>query len=59
MPEAHLIIRGELRLTTTGTGDRLAAVHPLDLFRPRPAIEDLRVPQQVRRSWALEDLDFR
>jgi acyl-coenzyme A synthetase/AMP-(fatty) acid ligase len=28
----------------------------VDLFRPRPAIEDLRVPQQVRRSWALEDL---
>jgi hypothetical protein len=26
-------------------------------IRPRPAIEDLRVPHQVRRSGALEDLD--
>ncbi len=26
-------------------------------LRPRPAIEDLLVPRQVRRCWALEDLD--
>jgi hypothetical protein len=26
-------------------------------LRPRPAIEDLRVPRQARRSGALEDLD--
>ncbi|HEY1819089.1 MAG TPA: hypothetical protein VGG83_04110 [Trebonia sp.] len=25
-------------------------------FRPRPAIEDLRVPRQLRRPWALDDL---
>lgn len=31
-------------------------VDPIDLIRPRPAIEDLRIPRQVRRSWALEDL---
>jgi fatty-acyl-CoA synthase len=35
---------------------KLALVDPVDLFRPRPAIEDLRIPQQIRRSWALEDL---
>jgi fatty-acyl-CoA synthase len=33
-----------------------AGVDLLDRFRPRAAIEDLRVPQQVRRSWALDDL---
>jgi long-chain acyl-CoA synthetase len=27
-------------------------------FPQRAAIEDLRVPRQVRRSWALEDLDY-
>jgi acyl-coenzyme A synthetase/AMP-(fatty) acid ligase len=26
------------------------------LLAPRPAFEDLRIPRQVRRSWALEDL---
>ena len=36
---------------------RLAAVSPLDSFRPRPAAEDLRIPDQVRRSLALDDLD--
>jgi hypothetical protein len=36
---------------------RLAAVSPFDCYRPRPAAEDLRIPQQVRRSWALDDLD--
>jgi hypothetical protein len=34
-----------------------AAVSPFDRYRPRPAAEDLRIPQQVRRSWALDDLD--
>jgi hypothetical protein len=34
-------------------------MNPLDPFRPRPAIEDLRVPQQLRRSWAPDDLDYR
>jgi hypothetical protein len=36
---------------------RLPAVSPLDSFRPRPATEDLRIPEQVRRSWALDELD--
>ena len=36
---------------------RVAAVSPLDSFRPRPATEDLRIPGQVRRSWAPDDLD--
>ncbi|MGH3209365.1 MAG: hypothetical protein ACRDNO_16545 [Trebonia sp.] len=36
---------------------RLAAVSPLDSFRPRPAAEDLRIPEQVRRSWAPDGLD--
>lgn len=31
-------------------------VDPIDFFRPRPATEDLRIPRQVRRSWALGDL---
>ncbi len=31
---------------------------PLDPSRPQPSNEDLRIPQQVRRSWALEDLDY-
>ena len=35
---------------------QLPLVDPIDLVRPRPAIEDLRIPRQVRRSWALEDL---
>ncbi|HEX7161577.1 MAG TPA: hypothetical protein VF223_10130 [Trebonia sp.] len=35
---------------------QLPLVDPIDLFRPRPATEDLRTPRQVRRSWALEDL---
>jgi hypothetical protein len=36
---------------------RLAAVSPLDSFRPRPATEDLAIPEQVRRSCAVEDVD--
>ena len=28
----------------------VAGVDPIDLFRPRPATEDLRIPRQVRRS---------
>jgi hypothetical protein len=36
---------------------RVAAVSPLDSLRPRPATEDLRIPEQVRRSWALDDPD--
>jgi hypothetical protein len=35
---------------------RLASVHPLDPFRPRAATEDLRIPWQLRRSWAPDDL---
>lgn len=35
---------------------QLPLVDPIDLCRPRPATEDLRIPRQVRRSWALEDL---
>jgi fatty-acyl-CoA synthase len=34
----------------------LPLVDPIDFFRPRLATEDLRIPRQVRRSWALEDL---
>jgi hypothetical protein len=40
---------------TVTTG--LAAVDPADLFLPRPAIEDLRIPRQLRRPWAPDDLD--
>jgi hypothetical protein len=36
---------------------RLPAVSPLDSFRPRPATEDLRIPEQVRRTWALDELE--
>jgi hypothetical protein len=36
---------------------RLAAVSPLDSFRPRPATEDLAIPEQVRRSCAIEGVD--
>jgi hypothetical protein len=36
---------------------RLAAVSPLDSFRPRPATEDLAIPEQARRSSALDDVD--
>jgi hypothetical protein len=36
---------------------RLPTVSPLDAFRPRPATEDLRIPEQLRPSWALDDLD--
>jgi hypothetical protein len=35
----------------------LTAVDPADLFLPRPAIEDLRIPRQLRRPWAPDDLD--
>ena len=38
------------------SGPRFPLVDAIDLFRPRPAVEDLRIPRQVRRSWALEDL---
>jgi len=37
-------------------GPQLPMVDPIDLVRPRPATEDLRIPRQTRRSWALEDL---
>jgi hypothetical protein len=37
---------------------RMTAVSPRDLFRPRAATEDLRIPEQMRRSWALDDLDY-
>ena len=37
-------------------GPGLPVVDPIDFFRPRLATEDLRIPRQVRRSWALEDL---
>jgi hypothetical protein len=30
---------------------------PPDPGRPLSATEDLRIPRQTRRSWALEDLD--
>ena len=36
---------------------RVAAVSPLDSFRPRPATEDIAIPEQVRRSRALDDAD--
>lgn len=35
-----------------------ARVDQCDPVRPLPATKDLRIPQQVRRSWALEDLDY-
>ena len=49
-PPAFLFLRG-------AASARLAAVSPFDRYRPRPAAEDLRIPEQVRRSWALDDLD--
>jgi len=35
-----------------------AQVDQCDPVRPLSATKDLRIPQQVRRSWALEDLDY-
>jgi acyl-CoA synthetase (AMP-forming)/AMP-acid ligase II len=35
-----------------------AQVDRCDPARPLSATKDLRIPQQVRRSWALEDLDY-
>lgn len=35
---------------------RRGPVDPGGLFRPRLAIEELRVPRQTRRSWAPDDL---
>jgi AMP-binding enzyme C-terminal domain len=46
--------RANLRGTATA---RLTGVDPRDLFLPRPATEDLRIPRQLRRSWAPDDLD--
>ena len=46
--------RANLRGTATA---RLAGVDPRDRFRPRPATEDLRIPRQLPRSWAPDDLD--
>jgi acyl-CoA synthetase (AMP-forming)/AMP-acid ligase II len=43
------------RLTVSGAPG-LALVDPVDLLRPRPAAEDLRIPHQVRRSGAPDDL---
>jgi AMP-binding enzyme C-terminal domain len=46
------------RATLRGTASRrLAAVEPGDQLRPRPATEDLRIPRQLGRSWAPDDLD--
>ena len=36
---------------------QLALVAPLDQYRPGLAGEDLGIPEQVRRSWAPDDLD--
>jgi acyl-CoA synthetase (AMP-forming)/AMP-acid ligase II len=44
-----------VRLTVSGTPG-LALVDPVDLLRPRPAVEDLSIPHQVRRSGAPDDL---
>jgi hypothetical protein len=56
MSEAPLIIRGA-QLAVAALPPSPAA--PLrGPFPQRAAIEDLRVPRQVRRSWAVEDLDF-
>lgn len=46
--------RAILRGTATA---RLAGVNHRDLFLPRPATEDLRIPRQLPRSWAPDDLD--
>jgi len=43
--------------TASGANSGTRVTAPLGVLRPRPAIEDLRVPRQVRRSGALEDLD--
>lgn len=47
---------GEVCRTTAVA--ELGAVLGLAQFRPRSSPEDLQVPPQVRRSWALEDLDY-
>jgi hypothetical protein len=49
----HLGWTAERPAVPRGTATaRLAAVDPADLFRPRPAIEDLRIPRQSRRPWS-------
>jgi acyl-CoA synthetase (AMP-forming)/AMP-acid ligase II len=47
---------GEVCQTTVVT--ELGAVLGLAQFQPRAAAEELRIPAQVRRSRALEDLDY-
>lgn len=49
-------VTGQFTVVPVPGARRLPMVDPADLFRPRPAAEDLRIPRQVRRSWALEDL---
>jgi acyl-coenzyme A synthetase/AMP-(fatty) acid ligase len=49
------------QLTVVSALDRsswTAQVDQCDPFRPLSATKDLRIPQQVRRSRALEDLDY-
>lgn len=49
-------VAGHFSVAPSPRVHRLPTVGPADLFRPRPAIEDLRIPPQARRSWAPEDL---
>jgi hypothetical protein len=48
---------GQLPAAASGA-DGAATAAALGQLRPRAAIEDLRIPRQVRWSGALEDLDY-
>lgn len=50
-------LTAQLAVTPGPGGPTWTAGLPADLFLPRPAIEDLRIPRQLRRPWAPDDLD--
>jgi len=57
------LFTGFLPRTVDGAPDRAALTGQLAVAAPDrsswpSATKDLRIPQQVRRSWALEDLDY-
>ena len=58
-PEFAVLLVGVTILPGTATPRPAAVNPPMTPFRPRPAIEDLRISQQLRRSWAPDDLDYR
>jgi acyl-CoA synthetase (AMP-forming)/AMP-acid ligase II len=48
-------VAAQLTVTASPGMFGLALVDPVDIFRPRPAVEDLRIPPQARRTWAPGD----